>query len=442
MYRLYSDSRPSTGYLAATLFLAGCGSAPIAQPAPVVTPVDAELLAQLPAPMIDSAADQEALSALKDLDFGNSAKGGGPVRWVSPDLSPDDSIVARYNATTLHRGGAAAVRKFDIDVESFLSNRRVQYYENYFTGPSRGRFNVWLGRMERYEGMIRNLFRRYGVPEDMLYLALIESGYSPTAVSRASAVGMWQFMAATGRRYGLRIDAWVDERRDPFKATDAAARHLADLKDQFGAWYLAAAAYNGGPGRVARGLRRLRNDQPVSDATFFALSNRRYLRRETRDYVPKLIAATLIATSPEEHGFNSVPRLAPLVFDEITVPGQTGLDVLAQLADTTARALMELNPQYYRGVTPRGEAVKVRVPRGSGPRVMRRYEDLPIEDRMNFIEHRIRRGETLGEIAERYRVSLRYVMQANPGIRPRALRVGRRITIPMSRAVRNGLTRR
>ena len=424
------------------LLLVGCGSASIPEPAPATAPVEAELLAELPALLIDSAADEAALSAIRDLEFSSAAKGGGPVRWVSPDLSPDDSIVARVNATTRHRGGAASGLKFDIEVESFLSHRRVRYYIDYFKGPSRDRFNVWLGRMKRYDGMILDHFRRYGLPEDMMYLGLIESGYAPSAVSRASAVGMWQFIAATGRRYGLRIDSWVDERRDPFKATDAAARHLADLKDQFGAWYLAAAAYNGGPSRVARGLRRLRDNQPVSDSTFFALSSRRYLRRETRDYVPKLIAATLIASDPAAHGFHSVPRLAPLVFDEITVPGQTGLDVLAQLADTSARALMELNPQYYRGATPPGETVTVRVPRGSGPLIMRRYLDLPVESRINFIQHRIRRGETLGEIAERYRVSLRHIMAANPGIRPRALRIGRRITIPMSAAARSGLAPR
>jgi membrane-bound lytic murein transglycosylase D len=383
--------------------------------------------------MVDSAADEAALSAMRDLEFRSLGKRADRVRWIEPDL--DGAPLA---VNTASHGGPDAAPRFDIDVESFLSHRRVQYYVEYFKGPAQERFNVWLGRMARYEGMVLNLFRRYGLPEDLLYLGLIESGYSPNAVSRASAVGMWQFMSATGRRYGLRIDGWVDERRDPFKATDAAARHLADLKDQFGAWYLAAAAYNGGPTRVARGLRRLPGDGSFSDTTFFDLSNRRYLRPETRDYVPKLIAATLIGENPAQHGFPSPPRLAPLVFDEITVTGQTGLDVIAELADTTARAVMELNPQYFRGATPPGESAVVRVPRGSGTIVMQRYEDLPLEDRINSVEHRIRRGDTLGEIAEQYRVSLRQLMQSNPGIRPRRLRIGQRLTIPMSTSARAG----
>ena len=146
--------------------------------------------------------------------------------------------------------------------------------------------------------MITAALQRYGLPQELLYLALIESGYSNTAVSRSYAVGMWQFVRSTGRGYDLRITSWVDERRDPFKATDAAARHLVDLQEEFGAWYLAAAAYNAGAGSVSRGIRRL-PDQDVSDEMFFALSDRRYLRRETRDYVPKLIAATMVAQDPE-----------------------------------------------------------------------------------------------------------------------------------------------
>lgn len=401
---------------------------------PEPEPLPEELVIDLPPVLSDSVMDELALSAMRELEYRSLGKSAERIRWIDPDL---ESVATNQGG----HGGPDAASKFDIDVESFLSNRRVQYYVEYFKGPAAERFNVWLGRMTRYDGMVLNYFRRYGLPEDLLYLALIESGYSPNAVSRASAVGMWQFIAATGRRYGLRIDAWVDERRDPFKATDAAARHLADLKDQFGAWYLAAAAYNGGPNRVARGLRRLPGDGSVSDSTFFDLSDRRYLRRETRDYVPKLIAATLIAENPAEHGFPDPPRLSPLVFDEITVPDQTGLDVIAQLADTTARALMELNPQYYRGATPPGEAAVVRVPRGTGIIVTQRYEDVPPGDRINFVEHRVRRGDTLSEIAERYRVSLRLITQSNPGLRPRRLQIGQRITIPMSSAARSRAVR-
>jgi membrane-bound lytic murein transglycosylase D len=387
----------------------------------------------------DSLADLEALEALQELEFQSVAKGADHLRGTLPPPElDDDAEVWVLSSMTNPRGGAAGAvtPKYDIEVESYASNSRVEYYKEFFLGPARDRFTIWLGRLNRYEGMIRSRFSSIGVPEDLVYLAMIESGYSNTAVSRTNAVGMWQFMAGTAPGFGLTIDEWVDERRDPFKATDAAAKYLGDARDRFGSWYLAAAAYNGGPTRVSRGLQRLsrQGDTIATDDTFFELSDRRWLRRETRDYVPKLIAATLIAKDPLGFGFDSIPYLQPLVFDEITVPDATGLDVLAGLADTTVRAMVELNPQYYRGLTPPGRKAIVRIPRGSGNLVAQRYSELPAEDRVNFLQHKIRRGETLGIIAKRYGVSVSLLMAANPGIQPRRLRVGQRVVVPVSEA--------
>jgi membrane-bound lytic murein transglycosylase D len=342
------------------------------------------------------------------------------------------------DGTPLHgplapRGGASSGfgPRFDIDVESFAEHGRVRYYEDYYLSTSRDRFAIWLGRMRRYEGMIRVKFAAHGLPEDLVYLALIESGYSNTAVSRARAVGMWQFIAGTARRYGLTVDPWVDERRDPFTATDAAARYLSDLYDLFGSWYLVAAAYNGGEGRVSRGIQRLPGGDSITDATFFDLSARRYLRPETRDYVPKLIAAARIAKEPLRFGFDSIPFLQPLVFDEITVPDATGLDVLARLADTTDAVLVELNPHYVRRVTPPGRASIVRVPRGSGAKVAQRYAELPHDERVSYVEHVVRSGETLSGIGARYGVSVELLRAANGNVDPRRLRVGQRLIIPL-----------
>ncbi len=392
----------------------------------------------------DSAADLAALEALHRLEFSSLTKGASHVRGVLPvgALSlvqldqVSDEAERMFGAT---RGGAASAENptYDIEVESFATRSQVQYYVNFFLTEARDRFEIWLGRLNRYEGMIRARFRQYGIPEDLVYLALIESGYSNTAVSPAGAVGMWQFISSTARKYGLRIDDWVDERRDPFKATDAAARHLVDLYELFGSWYLAAAAYNGGAGRVTRGLRRLPGTQgEISDETFFDLSDRRYLRRETRDYVPKLIAAALIAKEPEKYGFHNVRPLQPLVFDEITVPDQTGLDVLAKLADTTTQALLELNPQYYRGATPPRRSSVVRVPQGTGPIVARKYAELPPSERVTFLEHVVRRGETLSEIGRRYGVTVRQLQAANYGVNPLRLRIGARLVIPISQGAR------
>jgi membrane-bound lytic murein transglycosylase D len=244
---------------------------------------------------------------------------------------------------------------------------------------------------------------------------------------------MWQFIAGTGRLYGLTVDPWVDERRDPFKATDAAVNFLSDLVRRLGSVYLAAAAYNAGEGRINRGVRRLPGEaDSLTDQTFFQLADRRYLRRETRDYVPKLIAAALVAKQPERYGFTDIPQLAPLVFDEIRIPDATGLDVLAQLAETTTAALLELNPQFVRGVTPPGREVTVRVPRGRGTLVALRFDTLQVTSRITFVDHYVARGQTLSEIANQYRVSMATIQGANPWLKPRALRVGQRLIIPMS----------
>src|SRR3989440_11610886 len=198
---------------------------------------------------------------------------------------------------------------------------------------------------------------------------------------------MWQFMASTGRLYGLTVDPWMDERRDPFRATEAAVNYLADLRERLGSVYLAAAAYNAGVGRIERGIDRLPGEpDSVDDRTFFQLSDRRYLRRETRDYVPKLIAASLIAKQPARYGFEVEPQ-SPLVFDEVTVPDATGLDVVARLADTAGAVLLEVNPQYVPGVPPPGRGVVLRRPPGRGTLGAGAVIRLPLTQHITFSDH-------------------------------------------------------
>ena len=323
---------------------------------------------------------------------------------------------------------------FDIDVTSFAGNNRVLEYLDFFQTDARDRFQIWLQRLGRYEGMIRERLRAKKLPEDLVYLTIIESGLSNTAVSHSRAVGMWQFMAGTGRTYGLTVDPWVDERRDPFKATDAAAAYLADLVQRLGSVYLAAAAYDAGAGKIERSVARLPGEvDSLTDNTFFLLAgNNRYLRRETRDYVPKLIAASLIAKQPERYGFTGIQPMAPLVFDEMTVPDATGLDVIARLADTTVAAILELNPQFVRGITPPGREVTVRVPRGRGQLVAERFDSLPANQRVTFVDHYVTRGQTLGAIAQRYHVTVAMITAANSHLKASALHIGQRLIIPMS----------
>jgi membrane-bound lytic murein transglycosylase D len=291
--------------------------------------------------------------------------------------------------------------------------------------------------------MIREQLQANGVPADMVYLALIESGYSNTAVSRARATGMWQFMKPTGKMYGLQVNTYVDDRRDPVKSTAAAARHLNDLQDRFGSIYLAAAAYNAGAGKVSRGLRRMpagdevevdeaADEEPVNkDGEFFRLYDTKYLRRETKDYVPKLIAAALIAKEPAKYGFPVPPSVPRFAYDSIIVPGQTGLDVIARLSGTSFAEIRELNQRYIRLVTPPGSAAVVRVPVGTGSTTAAAYAELPASKRISYQTHVVRSGETLSGISKKYRVSIQDVRGANPKI-PKSgmLRIGQRLVIP------------
>jgi membrane-bound lytic murein transglycosylase D len=418
--------------MSAAALLSGCAGGhmrPASQPAPQAAAAAAtdssavQLGAALATAEQDSAADQSALDSL----HGHDADAAAAPRTNQP-LAGED---ARHEAEQIF--GTREATGFDIDVSSFAGNRRVLEYLEFFQLDARDRFEIWLSRLGRYEGMIRERLRAKGLPEDLVYLTLIESGLSNTAVSRARAVGMWQFMASTGKGYGLEIDPWVDERRDPFKATDAAVAHLSDLVERLGSVYLAAAAYNAGAGRIEREIARLPGEQDtVDDATFFEIADRRNLRRETRDYVPKLIAAALIAKQPDRYGFTDVQRMPPLVFDEVSVPDATGLDVIARLADTSVAAILELNPQYVRGITPPGKDAVVRVPRGSGAQVAQRYADLPVNERVTFVDHYVTAGQTLSGIAQRYQVTVTMIQAANPRLKSHALKVGQRVIVPMS----------
>jgi membrane-bound lytic murein transglycosylase D len=359
--------------------------------------------------------------------------------------APDESVVPAFDGSQV---------RWDIDVRTYADHPRVRYYLGYFQGRARSGMAVFLERGARYEGLIRGRFETEGLPGDLGYLALIESGYSNDAVSRSYAVGMWQFMRGTGQGYGLRVDTWVDERRDPVKATDAAARHLRDLRARFGSLYLAAAAYNAGAGKVSRSLSKLSWDQPAdtafagdplsadpgeeiaseadaitSDAAFFRLAGTDLLAAETQDYVPKLIAAAIIAKQPERFGF-ALPQLGSFAYDSIVVPDATGLDVIARLAGTGVPEIRDLNPQYLRLATPPGAPSTIRLPIGSGPAVAAGYAELRPGERVRFITHQVRKRESLGAVAARYRLTPGEIRTANPRMRSNRLTAGSRLVIP------------
>jgi membrane-bound lytic murein transglycosylase D len=256
---------------------------------------------------------------------------------------------------------AAVVAPLPLDI-----NDRVEYWVNRFSGDQWPVFKMLLERKGAYEGLIGDKLRERGLPEQLVYLALIEGGFLPWAVSSASAVGLWQFMGPTAMEFGLRVDGWVDERRDPVRATDAALDYLTFLYNRYGSWYLAAAAYNAGPGRVDRVLNRYADGRRGDDSLYWEVLE--HLPLETRHYVARLVAATLVGE--EARGALDIASAAPYSYEIVFVPGGTPLRRVADEIGVEVDLLASLNPHLIRGVTPPGEAGALRVPRGTSPTVV------------------------------------------------------------------------
>ena len=307
---------------------------------------------------------------------------------------------------------------WDMDVRSYETQDRVAHYVGLFTGRAKEHMTSRLQRGTRYEKMIRARMKAGGLPEDMYYLALIESGFDNHAYSRAAAVGMWQFMTSTAKGMGMRVDWWVDERRDPVKSTSAAVRFIKGLRDQFGSLYLAAAAYNGGPGRVARGLTRYAGDleNTQGDDAFFVLAEKDYLKNETREYVPQLIAAALIAKEPARYGMALHP-LAPFAYDSVKVPASTPLAAVAKAAGSSVAAVADLNPQLLRGMTPPRDEYLVRIPVGSAEAFDSSFAALPNADRIATRTIETRKGDTPERLATAHGISTAALMGFNPSLR-------------------------
>ncbi|HEY3933168.1 MAG TPA: LysM peptidoglycan-binding domain-containing protein [Gemmatimonadales bacterium] len=352
------------------------------------------------------------------------------------DAAVLDTLAKAEPAATLPDIPIDAHVTWDLNVADFADQPRVKYYLDFFTGREHDRFQTWLDRMARYEGYARAEFATHKLPGDFVYLGLIESGFSPEAVSRTYAVGMWQFMLGTGKLYGLRTDSWVDERRDPIKSTDAAARDLDDLTQRFGSHYLAAAAYNAGAGRVGRGLDLMGGGSDsdsvdvTSDGAFFSLADTRMIRDETKNYVPQLIAAAIVAKEPAKYGFEPARDVAPFPRDSVLVDGGTGLDLIAKLADTTLDALRDLNPHLLRLVTPPDGPYPVRVPAGSAERIEDAYAALPDSERHAIVPHQMKSGETVATVARRYHVAAETIRSVNRVARARYVAPGTTLYIP------------
>jgi membrane-bound lytic murein transglycosylase D len=304
-------------------------------------------------------------------------------------------------------------------------NDEVASFITYFSNRGRGTLERALIRSAAYRDMIQRILKEEGVPQDLIYLAQAESGFHPLALSRAGARGMWQFMASRATMYDLERDWWVDERQDPEKATRAAARHLKDLYHQFGDWYLAMAAYNSGPGTVQNAVQR------TGYADFWELYRRGVLPRETRNYVPIIIAVTIMNKNPEKYGLGGIPLEPPSPVDRVTVNYPVDLRLVAECVDESVSTLQELNPSLLRMTTPKEGEFELRLPGGTKEKFVTNIAAIPLDKRVWWRYHRVTPGENLSAIARKYRTTTAAIIEVND-LESEAVRSDSKLIIPVT----------
>lgn len=341
-----------------------------------------------------------------------------PMAWLE-ELSMTDSEQFRngkWDDDELRSVVQKIALRCDVPIDY---NDQVKKSIYFFQTVKREEMAKWQRRSGRYLKLIQDILDEEELPLDIAYLSMIESGFSSKAYSRARASGLWQFIYSTGRLYGLKRTQWLDERRDPVKATRAAVHHLSDLYKMYGDWRLVMAAYNCGPSRVTRQHRSGNSD-------FWSMR----LPRETRNYVPSFMAAVVISKAPELFGFEGIETEPPMEFDTVEV-SYTNLTVAAKCAGVDLQEIKNLNTELLKNYTPAGTTYPLKIPKGTKERFLTEYEKIPKE---KYVPPRVdiyyvKRGDTLSEIAEKLKVSVRNLMAANNIHNPRALRVGQRLKI-------------
>jgi len=303
-------------------------------------------------------------------------------------------------------------------------NRQVKYYLDFFQHSEPETFGRWLSRSGRYLPIIEEKLEAAGLPLELAYLPLIESGFNLTAYSRAHAVGPWQFIKSTGRHYGLKIDKYVDERRDIIASTDAAIQFLTELYEEFGSWYLAVAGYNAGAGTIRSAIRRAETDN------FWKIAQTRYLRAETKLYVPKLIAAIIIARDPEEYGFADISYQEPLRFDLVEVPPWTALRAVAVAADIDFDELIELNRNLKKNLTPPNNAYPLKVPADKKELVAKNLDRVKAIVKTTYQTHTAGARESIATICRQYNLNTQTLMIAN-NLKKSKISTGQRLRIPV-----------
>ena len=305
-----------------------------------------------------------------------------------------------------------------------VRNKQVDQFITYFTtAKGRKQFSIWMKRYMEYKDLIIPILKQHKMPEELMILAMIESGLNPKAYSRANASGMWQFIYSTGKNYGLKRDWYVDERRDPVKATHAACEYLKDLNEQFDNWYLALAAYNCGAGRISRASKLHQTYD------FWQMHS---LPRESRNYIPYYLAAAIIAKDPDQYGFN-IPESKPFSYEEVVLENSADLAVLSRVAGIKVKTLRKYNPELRQSATPADRPYLLKLPKGKKEQFLARWNSIPESERFapQFIVHRVRYGESLWTISKKYGASIHDIAAVNKIRNRHKIRVGNKLKIPI-----------
>ena len=398
------------------------------EPVPIVERMlaDEELLAASPDVPDDPAVAEEIDNESAELEDLRRAEEESHVQDRGPGTAPHQPGEGRIALLPeLDHDLAQLQAEYDIPID--VNEAVVGYVRFFQSRVARAHFVKWLGRSHRYMEKYRAILKEEGLPQDTVFLAMIESGFGNFAYSRARASGPWQFIGPTGKLFGLKQDFWVDERRDPEKSARAAARFLKLLRQQTGDWRLAWAEYNAGVGRIFKAKAKGYDDFWQMAAS----AGRKVLRAETKGYVPKLMAAAIVTKHPEAFGFRA-DEIDPQRWDEyaeVTIPSATLLAVVARAAGVTERALMDLNPELRRACTP-PRAYQLKLPKGQEAVFAQAWPAIQGKVRMTFAGHVVRRGDTLSSVAHAYGVPVEGVMEMNGLRTAKKLRVGQELIIP------------
>jgi membrane-bound lytic murein transglycosylase D len=363
------------------------------------------------------------VEGVNHLDLGD-APADAEAQKAEPAPIDETNGVTPASDPSIRAKAQAELRSTHSDLPLMLTDQ-VTGYISYFSNRGRGVFERAYARSGRYHAMMGSILREEGVPQDLIYLAQAESGFQPTAVSRAGARGIWQFMAGRGQGYGLHRSQWVDDRQDPEKSTRAAARHLKDLYGQFGDWYLAMAAYNSGPGTVQAAVKR------TGYADFWELYRRNVLPKETRNYVPIILAMTIMTKNLSHYGFDDVSMDEPVAFDKVIVNYPVDLRLVADCVDATPAELQQLNPSLLRRITPQGATFELHLPAGTKEQYQTSIAAIPTAMRLWWRYPTVHSGETLASLARTYHTTPKSIAEANH-LHGSELEADARLIIPLA----------